>query len=454
MEDSKYRPTPIGSSQINLDELQPLVERLAKNAHEVWAQQRMSEGWTLGPARDDREKKHPHLVPFEDLPASEQSIDRALVVQTLAAAIALGYDIRRANSDKNEGSSPGLNLPLASDDMDDSREIDFYQQQVANGNSSVRPLLDRLKLIQQNIQPAFQEADTTAISYQKKYNRTSLLSVIFGAITIWLGLMQLVKPFGPHYLLPASELLAGLATMTCVVVGKAERYKEKWLLGRFKAERLRLLKFRRLLNPSFWQDNTSISEVQIAESVDKIEGYAYPALEEWVSCVVTPGISNKSEATGFPQCWPEFVDYYCAKRLHAQMNYLELQESILERRENRTAMAGLTLFVSSIGFVLAHAVLDFGAIKAKPIWIKGLIAIAAALPAVAAAIRTYRSAREFGRNANRHLATRSTLREISERLHDRRSVSDSHGDIELCELVFEGDSREWLRLMKEAEWFG
>jgi hypothetical protein len=136
------------------------------------------------------------------------------------------------------------------------------------------------------------------------------------------------------------------------------------------------------------------------------------------------------------------------------MNYFEHQESVLERRESWTAISGLTLFLMSIAFVFGHVALDFGAIEAEEDWNKGLIAVAAALPAAAAAIRTYRSAREFGRNANRHLATRSTLQEISGRLRDRPSVNDSYRDIELCEFVFEGDSREWLRLMKEAEWFG
>jgi hypothetical protein len=53
-----------------------LTELLAENAHENWAWQRMSEGWSYGPNRDDAAKKHPCLVPYEDLPESERLFNR------------------------------------------------------------------------------------------------------------------------------------------------------------------------------------------------------------------------------------------------------------------------------------------------------------------------------------------------------------------------------------------
>ena len=43
---------------------------------DLWAAQRMSQSWTLGPARDDAAKKHPCLVPNGALPESENEFDR------------------------------------------------------------------------------------------------------------------------------------------------------------------------------------------------------------------------------------------------------------------------------------------------------------------------------------------------------------------------------------------
>ena len=89
-----YEPRPIATNEIELPaELVELTERLAENAHDIWAQRRMAEGWTLGPKRDDAAKLHPDLVPYAELPESEKEYDRSTAMETLKAIIALGYRI-------------------------------------------------------------------------------------------------------------------------------------------------------------------------------------------------------------------------------------------------------------------------------------------------------------------------------------------------------------------------
>lgn len=91
-----YQPKPIETSGIELPaELLELTERLAEHAHDVWAQRRISEGWTYGPKRDDAAKKHPDLVPYAELPDSEREYDRKMALGTLKAIIALGYTIQK-----------------------------------------------------------------------------------------------------------------------------------------------------------------------------------------------------------------------------------------------------------------------------------------------------------------------------------------------------------------------
>ena len=91
-----YSPKPIEASGIELPaDLIDLTERLAENAHDVWALQRLGEGWTFGPARDDAAKKHPDLIPYADLPEGEKEYDRKTAMETLKAIIALGYSITR-----------------------------------------------------------------------------------------------------------------------------------------------------------------------------------------------------------------------------------------------------------------------------------------------------------------------------------------------------------------------
>lgn len=94
---SLYKPNPIDTSQVELDgEILELTERLAKNTHDVWAQQRLNDGWRHGPRRDDARKEHPSLVAYEELPEKEKDYDRSTAIQTLKTMVALGYRIEKA----------------------------------------------------------------------------------------------------------------------------------------------------------------------------------------------------------------------------------------------------------------------------------------------------------------------------------------------------------------------
>ena len=89
-----YVPSPLDTSQVELPPaLRDLMERLAENTHEVWAAQRIKDGWTHGPTRDDAARRHPCLVPYADLPESEKEYDRRTATEALKAVIALGYRI-------------------------------------------------------------------------------------------------------------------------------------------------------------------------------------------------------------------------------------------------------------------------------------------------------------------------------------------------------------------------
>ena len=86
-----YIPEPMDLSLVDLPEsLIQLSERIAENVHEVWAKARIDEGWTYGEKRDDIHKKHPCLVPYDELPEEEKEYDRntAMTSCTLAASIA------------------------------------------------------------------------------------------------------------------------------------------------------------------------------------------------------------------------------------------------------------------------------------------------------------------------------------------------------------------------------
>ncbi|MGD9786204.1 MAG: RyR domain-containing protein [Hyphomicrobiaceae bacterium] len=94
--DETYEPKPLDTTTVKLAPAQrQLVDALARNAHEVWAAKRVADGWVWGERRDDANKQHPCLIPYEQLPDSEKAYDIEIVEQTLKAALALGYKVSR-----------------------------------------------------------------------------------------------------------------------------------------------------------------------------------------------------------------------------------------------------------------------------------------------------------------------------------------------------------------------
>lgn len=94
MHEKKYIPQPIETIDVWLPiELGKLIEQMAKNVHEVWAESRISQGWVYGEQRDDEKKTHPCLVPYEELPEEEKEYDRNTAISTLKFIMKMGYKI-------------------------------------------------------------------------------------------------------------------------------------------------------------------------------------------------------------------------------------------------------------------------------------------------------------------------------------------------------------------------
>ncbi len=91
-----YQPKPLDTSDIALPaELDDLLEQLAQNTHEVWAAQRLQDGWQYGTQRDDDKQLHPCLLPYEKLPESEKEYDRHTSQETLKMILAAGFTISK-----------------------------------------------------------------------------------------------------------------------------------------------------------------------------------------------------------------------------------------------------------------------------------------------------------------------------------------------------------------------
>ena len=79
-----YIPKPVDTSDVVLNkEVIELSEKLAENVHEVWAKNRIEQGWKYGEKRDDKLKLHSCLVPYNQLPEEEKKYDRDTLLESL-----------------------------------------------------------------------------------------------------------------------------------------------------------------------------------------------------------------------------------------------------------------------------------------------------------------------------------------------------------------------------------
>ena len=91
-----YHPKLIDLKHVDLPEgFNELREAIAENAHDMWAMERQSEGWTYGLKRNDSKLETPDMVPYGNLPESEKEYDRIMAEDTLRLLIALGYKIEK-----------------------------------------------------------------------------------------------------------------------------------------------------------------------------------------------------------------------------------------------------------------------------------------------------------------------------------------------------------------------
>lgn len=61
------------------------------DSHALWMEVKIADGWTYGERKDPGAKKHPCLVPYEELPAEQKMKDEIFVGVVRSVAYALGW---------------------------------------------------------------------------------------------------------------------------------------------------------------------------------------------------------------------------------------------------------------------------------------------------------------------------------------------------------------------------
>ncbi|XP_031437386.1 ryanodine receptor 3 isoform X2 [Clupea harengus] len=89
-----YKPTPLDLSDVKLNPGQDvLVDKLAENAHNVWAKDRIKQGWTYGIQQDLKSRRNPRLVPYALLDERTKRSNRDSLREAIRTLVGYGYNI-------------------------------------------------------------------------------------------------------------------------------------------------------------------------------------------------------------------------------------------------------------------------------------------------------------------------------------------------------------------------
>ena len=477
----KYIPQPIENAHVTLPaELGELTERLAENAHEIWAAQRMKDGWQWGPQRDDAARKHPCLVPYDQLPESEKEYDRAAVLCVLRAIVALGAKILPpAKPSENTANPGGANVAIGLWEEHFKRQLSLVERgftlDIEDGPeqallAAAGPLNEAIGFLNDELHEPYRAADEAAKAHQKTHRCLAGLAISAGVLAILLVIVQLgLAQTWPAWTILAArvELAAFAAGVVAVGVGLIARFNSHWLIQRHVAERLRMLKFEALGRAELWCGEMESwkgwvrDQAQSARkitTIQQVKAWAVGGEAEPVE-PVPPQCSASRAALA------AFSEYYRWKRVEFQAAYFGKQARKYRTQSGPLAHSGLPLFLLTIVAVVVHAGADTMAASNQAagnepgahgwhlvaVW---SLALAALLPVGSLGIRAWLGAFEPVRGANLFEAKQRALESISEKLAaDRGDLPATLHHIAHVEHFLAHEHREWLRLMLEAEWF-
>uniref|UniRef100_A0A673ZPM0 Ryanodine receptor 3 n=1 Tax=Salmo trutta TaxID=8032 RepID=A0A673ZPM0_SALTR len=89
-----YKPTPLDLSEVKLTAgHEVLVDKLSENAHNVWAKERIKQGWTYGIQQDVKSRRNPRLVPYALLDERTKKSNRDSLREAIRTLVGYGYNI-------------------------------------------------------------------------------------------------------------------------------------------------------------------------------------------------------------------------------------------------------------------------------------------------------------------------------------------------------------------------
>jgi hypothetical protein len=317
---------------------------------------------------------------------------------------------------------------------------------------------------------AYTQADARAGRYRRFHQLVTWTGAFCGTLAVCAAIVQLYDPA----FVEVRELEPWLAAAALVAVlfGLLLAFMPEWILERHKAERLRLLKYRLLLDVMAAadargrQDGIDAAHRALAE----IEAMDEHALDLWIENAPNPPAMDDLDGDASPALLA-FARHYADARVRVHQTFFHATAGRQLTFDVLSRYVPAACFFASILLAFVHfagEVVWVHQLAERTRWLAWLVGgedtghtqllWTALLPVLGAGVRTVRGTFEFSRNSLRYRAYFQALRDVSHRLteeleREHPSAPMLAGLIAHGEHLLEDEHREWLRLTKETEWF-
>lgn len=328
------------------------------------------------------------------------------------------------------------------------------------------PLGDYLRFCRAELLPAFEKADRKALDDQRRHRALVRWIAFAGTGAVLFALAQSAVPGESESPWPFALLViegtAVVLTGLLVAAGLFSYRQQKWLLGRYRAERLRLLKFEFLSDPRTWMPPGAGEpdwRERFRREIAEIGALKQEDLTAMSQRGEIPALPSPQASAAVPaERLSELVAYYEERRLGVQITYFHRAAEGATPKPLLSSRLVPTVFFLSVLGVLIHLALEIASLNPRKGFLGvvslGSIALTAMLPALWKGLRAYRSANELPRNASRSVARHASLTQISGRLREAADARTIFTDLAFSEYILASDQQEWLRLMLGAKWYG
>nr|XP_026484093.1 ryanodine receptor isoform X5 [Vanessa tameamea] len=103
MQSNGYKPAPLDLSAVTLTpKMDELVDQLAENTHNLWARERIQQGWTYGLNEDSDMHRSPHLVPYPKVDDAIKKANRDTASETVRTLLVYGYNLDPPTGEQHE----------------------------------------------------------------------------------------------------------------------------------------------------------------------------------------------------------------------------------------------------------------------------------------------------------------------------------------------------------------